>query len=181
MAYRQISLQDVPAAHPVSAFSEFWRSAAAGASLVPWSAFDPVEHARILPWILLLKRDGGADPAVSQSWRYAVCGSGCIRLFGRNSQGKTFGDGLPPDALAERQAEIDQLVAGSGPLYSHTHVPIEGRDFVQVIRGAFPFTANGPVTDCVLFVIAREGERLPEGQVRRDLQAIGAEGLAQRG
>lgn len=162
MAYQQLSLQDVPATHPVFAFSAFWRSAAAGDSLVPWSAFDPVEHARILPWVLLLKRESGADPGVSRSWRYAVCGSGCIQLFGRNSQGKTFGDGLPPYALAERQAEIDHLVAGLGPLYSHTHVPIEGRDFVQVIRGAFPFTANGPVADCVVFVIAGEHERVSQ-------------------
>ncbi len=180
MAYRQLSLQDVPTTHPVCAFSEFWRSAAAGDNLVSWSAFDPVEHAPVLPWILLLKRESGADPGVSSSWRYAVCGSGCIQLFGRNSQGKTFGDGLPPDALAERQAEIDRLVVGSGPLYSHTHVPIEGRDFMQVVRGAFPFTANGPVVDRIVFVIAGEEERMPEGQVSRSAQEFGAMGLAQK-
>lgn len=162
MPYRRLSLQDIPEAHPVAVFSGFWSSLAGKGALVPWSAFDPSEHKELLPWLLLLKRSAGSDPAVSRSWRYAVCGTGCTQLFGRSSQGKVFGEGLPPSAVAERQAEIDQLVAGSGPLYSHTNVPIEGRDFVQVIRGAFPFTANGPVTDCVLFVIAREDERLAQ-------------------
>ena len=160
MPYRQLSLEDIPTAHPVAVFSAFWRSVAGKGGLVPWTAFDPSDHKDVLPWILLLKRAADADPAVSKSWHYAVCGTGCTQLFGRSSQGKVFGDGLSAPAIEERQAEIDQLVAGSDPLYSHTNVPIQGRDFVQVIRGVFPFTASGRVVDCLLFVIAREDKRL---------------------
>lgn len=160
MPYRRVGLQDIPASHPVAVFSEFWQSIAAGGSPVPWTLFDPVEHKDILPWLLLLKRSPGADPDVSQSWSYSVCGTGCTQLFGQTYQGKVFGESLPPSAVAERQAEIHQLVAGSGPLYSHTNLPIEDRDFVEVIRGVFPFTASGPILDCVLFVIARDDKEL---------------------
>ena len=173
MPYRRLGLPDIPASHPVAIFSAFWHSAAAEGSPVPWSLFDPAEHKDILPWMLLLKRLPGADPALSQSWRYSVCGTGCTQLFGKTFQDKAFGEDLPPAAVAERQAEIDELVAGAGPLYSHTNLPIEGREFVEVTRGAFPFTANGPVLDCVLFIIARDDKELvqADSDATGDLQA----------
>ena len=162
MPYRQLALEDIPETHPVAVFSQFWSSVATGSGLVSWSVFDPTEHRDVLPWLLLLKRPAEADAAVARSWHYAVCGTCCTELFGRGFQGKVFGDGLPASAVAERLAEISKLVTGSGPLYSHTQVPIEGRDFVQVIRGASPFTVSGRVVDCVLFVIASANERMTQ-------------------
>ena len=55
MGYRQLCLQDIPTAHPVAVFSDFWTSIAADGGLVPWTAFDPIDHRDVLPWILLLK------------------------------------------------------------------------------------------------------------------------------
>ncbi|NIA70627.1 hypothetical protein HBA54_18680 [Pelagibius litoralis] len=161
MSYQQISVLDVPETHPVAAFAAFWTLASNGGSSLPWSAFDPAQHKDLLPWVLLLKRDSDADPALAQSWSYAICGTGCTELFGRDYQGKTFGQDLPKQALVERKAEIDQLIAGSGPLFSHAPLPCEGREFVQVFRAAFAFCDPAGMVDRLLFVVAREDERLP--------------------
>ena len=108
----------------------------------------------------MLKRDADDDPALAQSWSYAICGTGCTELFGQTYQDKVFGQNLSPQAVAERQAEITQMLAGAGPLFSHTPLPCEGREFVRVFRGVFAFADDDGVIDRLLFVVAREDERL---------------------
>lgn len=160
MPLKQISVLDLPKAHPVAVFAAFWTLAANGRTALPWSVFDPAEHKDVLPWVLLLKRDAAADPALARSWCYAICGTGCTELFGQTYQDKVFGENLSTQAVAERQAEIAQMMAGSGPLFSHTPLPCEGREFVRVFRGVFAFTDDNGGIDRLLFVVAREDERL---------------------
>ncbi|WP_420346965.1 hypothetical protein [Pelagibius sp.] len=163
MPYRPVSLAEVPPEHPVAVFAASWQEAAKGRGPLPWSGFDPAAHKAVLPWLLLLKRDPAADPALAQSWHYALCGTGCTEIFGGNSEGKAFADGLPPAAVAERLRELARLVDGEGPLFSHSNVPLKGREFLRVFRGAFPFTSGEApqgVVDHVLYVIARVDERV---------------------
>ncbi|HIC79452.1 MAG TPA: hypothetical protein EYP07_00605 [Kiloniellaceae bacterium] len=163
MPYRSVSLAEVPPEHPVAVFAASWREAANGRGPLPWSDFDPAAHKAVLPWLLLLKREPAADPALAQSWHYALCGTGCTELFGGNSEGKAFAEGLLPAAVAERQEELARLLDGAGPLFSHSDVPIEGREFLRVFRGAFPFASDEAperAVDHVLYVIAREDERV---------------------
>ena len=109
-------------------------------------------HPKILPWVLLLKRECGASDTVR--WRYAVCGMGCTELFGLSYQNKIFGDDLPPDAVAKRQAEFDRVCGGSGPLFSETELPVAGKSYVRVFRGVFPFASDGPAVDRLMVIIA---------------------------
>lgn len=163
MPYRPVSLAEVPPEHPVAVFAASWQEAAKEHGPLPWSDFDPAAHKAVLPWLLLLKRDPAADPAVAQSWDCALCGTGCTELFGRNSEGKAFAENLPAAAVAERLKELARLVDGAGPLFSHSNVPIKGREFLRVFRGAFPFTSGEApqgVVDHVLYVIARVDERV---------------------
>lgn len=160
MPYKKISVLDLPAAHPVAVFAAFWTLAAHGRAALPWSVFDPAEHKDVLPWVLLLKREPEADPALAQSWSYAICGTGCTELFGQSYQDKVLGESLSPLALAERQSEIAQVMAGSGPLFSHTPLPCEGREFLRVFRGVFAFAEDDGVIDRLFCVVAREDERL---------------------
>jgi len=155
-AIREIPLAEVPAAHPAAVFHRFWQVAAAGRRWAPWSRFDPVDHPAILPWVLLLK----SEPLASgQRWRYAVCGTGCTDLFGFSYQGKLFGAGMPAEAAAERLAEFDRVVAGAGPLFFDSHLPIPTREFVRELRGIFPFTSEQGDIDRHFIVVAREETR----------------------
>ena len=108
----------------------------------------------------MLKREPDATHARGFCWRYVVCGTGCTEMVGFSYQGKVFGEGLPPDAVARRQAEFDRVCAGEGPLFSQTELPVPGRDFVGVYRGVFPFATVAVTVDRLFVVIADIGLRL---------------------
>lgn len=149
-----VSLAEIPSKHPVCVFHEFWQSVADQSGLVaPWTSFDPADHPRILPWILLLKHEGASD-ADDPIWRYSVCGTGCIDLFGFSYQGKVFGEDLPPDAVAQRRAEFDRVCDGAGPLFSQSELPIPGRSSIEICRGVFPFSNGGQNIDRIVVVLA---------------------------
>lgn len=155
---RAVALADIPAAHPVRAFYHFWAEVAKGAPAAPWQAFDATQHPQILPWVLLLRREAAEDGAAR--WRYTVCGTGCTALFGFSYQGKLFGENLPPDAAAQRMAEFERAIAGQGPQFSTTNLPIPGRDFVTVYRGVFPFASGTDGVDRLFVILARDDTRV---------------------
>ena len=155
MAIREISLAEVSAAHPVAVFHRFWQQAAGGRRWAPWAGFDAVDHPTILPWVLLLKSEPAEDGS-GLRWRYAVCGTGCTELFGFSYQGKLFGAGMPAEAAAERLAEFGRVIAGAGPLFFDSHLPIPSREFVRVLRGIFPFSTGEGEVDRLFVVVAQE-------------------------
>ena len=159
MPIRSIDLAEIPAAHPVAVFHGFWMEAAKGEAWAPWASFDPAQHPAILPWVLLLKRETPAAEDGPPAWRYAVCGTGCTELFGFSYQGKLFGENLPPDAVAQRMVEFDRAVGGQGAQFSHTDLPIPGKDFVAVFRGVFPFATGTAGVDRLFVVLARDDTR----------------------
>lgn len=149
-----VGLAELPEKHPVGVFHAFWRSVTdESRQVAPWASFDPADHPRILPWILLLKHEGvtSADDPI---WRYSVCGTGCSDLFGFSYQGKVFGENLPPDAIAQRRAEFDRVCNGSGPLFSQSDLPIHGRSSIEICRGVFPFSDGGQVVDRIVVILA---------------------------
>lgn len=134
---------------------DFWLRAANGEGIAPWSSFDPVDHSRVLPWIMLLRaerRDG------QEIFRYVVCGTGCSAIFGFSYQNKVFGENLPPEAVRRRTAEFERAREGQGPILSRTELPIEGREHVLVYRGVFAFSADGSWVDRIMVVLAPHDE-----------------------
>lgn len=156
MPIRTVVLSQIPQRHPVAVFHAFWVRAANGAAVAPWSAFDPIDHPAILPWVLLLKRESPASAGDPPAWRYAVCGTGCTDLFGFSYQGKLFGEGMPAEAARQRMVEFNRAIAGEGAQLSHTELPIPGKDFVAVFRGVFPFATEGEDVDRLFVVLAGE-------------------------
>lgn len=154
MPFKEIEGDGIPSTHPVAVFAEFWRTAAAGAAVAPWDRFDPAEHPRILPWVLLLKTEQGPGLIGDLRLRYAVCGTGLTDLFGMSYEGKLFGEDLPPDAALRRIDEFKRVMAGSGPLFSHTELPIPGKDFHEVYRGVFAFGPDDHTVDRICVILA---------------------------
>jgi len=160
MPIRTVALSQIPQQHPVAVFHAFWAQAAKGSTVAPWSAFDPIDHPAILPWVLLLKRESPPAAGAPPAWRYAVCGTGCTDLFGFSYQGKVFGENLPPDAAKQRMVEFERAIAGEGAQFSHTELPIPGKHFVSVFRGVFPFATQGEDVDRLFVVLASEDRRI---------------------
>lgn len=160
MSIREISLAEVPSSHPAAIFFQFWKQAAGSLAWAPWNRFDATEHPGILPWVLLLKREADETGGGAVQWRYAVCGTGCTDLFGFSYQGKLFGEGMPAEAAKQRMVEFDRAIAGEGAQFSHTELPIPGKDFVAVYRGVFPFATEGHDVDRLFVVLASEARRI---------------------
>lgn len=143
-----IGLGDVPEPHPVAQMANWWNSHATTDRTPPWSAFDPVDLRRVLPWILLLR------PMADGRLKYVVSGTLCDELFGFSYLGKYFGEGLPPDAAKARQVEFDIAVSNRAPLYSKVNLPVENKEFIKVIRGVFPFLTDDGAIERIMVVIA---------------------------
>ena len=143
-----IGLQDVPEPHPVAHLANWWNSHATEERTPPWSAFDPVDHRLVLPWILLLR------PMEDGRLKYVVSGTLCDEVFGFSYLGKVFGEGLPPDAAKARKDEFNRAVTNREPLYSKVNLPVENKEFIKVIRGVFPFLTDSGDIERIMVVIA---------------------------
>lgn len=166
MSYRPVDAADIPAQHPVAELRDGWGERADSGGIVPWSQFDPMDFAHILPWVMLLRREDGDDP---ERLRYAICGEGCRQTFGFSYQGKIFGADLPADAVARRLAEFAAIRAGQGPLYSFTPLPVSDREYIDVYRGVFGLASAGAVVDRYMVVLAPANVRVAaRADVRRD-------------
>lgn len=157
MGFRSINPDHIPTRHPVAVVRDWWRGTGNG-SIAPWSCFDPVDHAGALPWVMLLRQE---KPGDAELLRYVVCGDGCRQAFGFSYQGKLFGEDLPADAFARRQAEFAQVRAGLGPLFSTTPLPLSDREFIEVYRGVFGFASEDTTVDRYLVVLAPVNVRVP--------------------
>lgn len=159
MSIRSVEPHSIPLQHPVACLRDSWPELCGPNRLVAWSRFDPLDFPQMLPWVVLLRQDDPADPA---TLNYVICGEGCRQTFGFSCQGKTFGEDLPPAAVAERLREFAEIRAGSGPLYSATPLPVPGREFVEVYRGVFGLSTDGEWIDRFLVVLAPVNVRLPD-------------------
>ena len=61
--------------------------------------------------------------------------------------------------ISEGWLEFDRVVAGAGPLFFDSHLPIPTREFVRVLRGIFPFSTQEGEVDRLLIIVAREETR----------------------
>ncbi len=157
---QHIEATNLPATHPVAAFSAIWMGCRKSASDLPaashaiWHLFDPIDFPKVLPWILLMKPDG------SGGYDCVVCGGRCQEIFGFNYQGKKLGEGLPADAYADRQKEFQGVIDSRDALYSETQLPIPDRDFITVYRGVFPFFEEDGSLARIAVVISPVNEKI---------------------
>jgi hypothetical protein len=146
--YREISIGEVPAEHPVALFHSAWSGLKPPSGPAAWSEFSPMSVPEILPWLLVLEKQ--AD----QRYFYRVCGTGCEQIFGVPYQGKYLGDGLPKDAYRKRLQEFAQVEKSETPLFSAATLPIKDKDHREVFRGVFGFARNSEAVDQLVVVIA---------------------------
>ncbi len=146
--FKHIQPSQVAPGHPVDQFNLKWVEMSQQSEPVPWSAFSPMSVPKILPWMLLLEKHAAAK------YYYRVCGSSCEQLFGQSYHGKYLGDGMPDEATRIRLKEFEQVEASGKPLFSEANLPISGKEFIEVYRGAFGFSHSGDSIDRILVVIA---------------------------
>jgi len=168
MDYTPLQSESVPASHPVRAMGRFWADARPLDDLPDWRQFDPMQYSRIIPWMLVLK------PEADGGMRYAVCGTKCQEIFGFSYQNKRFGEDLPEEAVRTRQAEFENIFRNGEPVYSATSLPIQGRKFIEVYRGVFPFLDQRSAQYVIAVVLAPIRERIRVRSVQPMLRSASA-------
>lgn len=143
-----IAFADVPARHPVGVMLRHWSDWGGDRQCIGWTTFDPIAFPKLLPWVLLLR------PEEDGCLRYAVSGGKCDRMFGIRYQGKVFGEGLPPEAVAARREEFDIAVNERRALLSRVKIPLEGKDHTEIYRGVFPFLSEHGALERLLVLAA---------------------------
>jgi hypothetical protein len=147
----------IPEAHPAARFASLWETLPRSGRFPDWKDFKPMSAPRILPWLILLETDrrNGEDVHLVR-----VQGSACVQVMGVSFQGGYIQDALDPTALRERQEEFRKLEEEGGMLFSRTNVPIKGREFQSLYRGAFMFSAGSMDPSRIVLVIAPEMTRI---------------------
>jgi len=147
----------IPEAHPVARFASLWDKLPKTGRFPDWKDFKPMSAPHILPWLVLLEidtRDGQEVHLVR------VQGSACVQIMDVSFQGRYIQDVMDATALAERKEEFAKLDRTDGVLFSHTHIPVKGREFQSIYRGAFAFSAGDIEFSRIVLVIAPVPTRL---------------------
>jgi len=146
--YKRVVLADLPKEHPVSVFADYWMSKSGGEKPMQRYLFSPADLPQVIPWLMILERFGDSG------YRYRLCGTGCVDLFGIDYTNCELGDHLPEESAETRRQEFTEVWREAKPVYSHTRVPIPGREFLKIFRGVFPVATPEGQPDQVFVVIA---------------------------
>ena len=142
--------------HPVDHFRKYWMQL--GGNNTPERAlFHPAGCARILTWMAVF--DLVHLPDGSRTFRYRLIGEGIKQLYAYNPTGRLLEDVVGGNALIERRSKFLAAIDKGCPQYAVGAVPVEGRDFLVVANGVFPFLIGGEPRQ-VMLVAAPEGVRL---------------------
>jgi len=118
------------------------------------SAFDPVEHPRLLPWLTLLERVGHPNPYRNYDLRYRYIGSSYAELFrAQNLTGTHISDMSAPFPQRWFPA-FDRVVDGAAPVAVRGKPYLVGKAFMRFELLFLPLAQNAPADgDSVGFVL----------------------------
>lgn len=158
MEFQCITLEDVPAGHPIEVFYRHWRKFLVPGRVITRAQFNPFDFTCVIPWIVILEkclREGRA------AYRYRLCGSGCVELFQHDATGGYFGDHLPESYKQERMDEFREAEETLSPILSHHELAMAGREHVVVLRGIFPVASHEGRVDQIFGIFAVAEQRCP--------------------
>jgi hypothetical protein len=161
-----LEIGDVPARHPATLFHEFWQSNLNDLGVLDRSRLNPMKMPGLLPWMGILKRvsktpEEMADPNLPDWQRqrdywfiYGLCGTGYVQLIGQDLTGKSLGASQRSEGALESYIKVEKTIELGVPQITQLGMPVEGRDFIKVIRAAFPASSSGKEIDQIVSVVA---------------------------
>lgn len=146
--YARVDFEELPKDNPVFIFAEYWHRHRGDYAVLQRRDFAPENLQTVIPWLMILEE-------LSESvFRYRLCGTGCVRLFGIDYTDCELGDHLPSESADTRRKEFSEVWQIEQPVYSHTRVPIPGREFIRIYRGVFPIGTPDRQPNQIFVVIA---------------------------
>jgi len=157
LSYREISIDEIPAGHPVRLFDAYWKSLPKTGNAPSRKDITPAGiTASILRWMMVLEV---VDIAGKTEFKYRLMGTGCVELCGMDYTGRLLGDRLTEAGTTARKSEFTRLMQDFTPIYTWSELPVPDRTFINVYRGVFPVTSSDGEVDQMFLVIARDDMR----------------------
>lgn len=147
-----ITLAEIPTTHPVSGFATIYEKNKRPDGWINRSAFDPVDHPKILPWIMIAEEIEGGF------FKTRLMGTGAINLLGGDFTGRLFDDAADKDIWALRSREIELARSTGTPQYSKSLIEPDYGPAWTAYRGVFPCLHGDK--ELFFFVLAPEKENI---------------------
>ncbi|WP_085905277.1 PAS domain-containing protein [Kiloniella majae] len=140
--YQVLDLEEIPENSPVSYMASYYEGLpklqlkdSDQIPLPQWSDFNPLEVRKILPWTMVIQRDG-ASPA---GHIIKLEGERIIEASGVNSMGQSLAEAFDPDMAEIKWREMEDVAQQRCTSFTLSPVPRSDRSFIDLYRGCFPF------------------------------------------
>ncbi len=148
-----IDLKEVSETHPVRIMADLYetlpRTVCPKSPL--WAVFDPIDVPTVLEWTAVVSRE---DDSL-EGHRYTLMGEGVKMLMGRNYTGRSVAEVFSEKRLIQQWTNFALVTDTRRPSFSVLDVPIEGRDFISVYQGCFPFCDEAKFINRLVLVVAQ--------------------------
>ncbi|MDO9127621.1 MAG: PAS domain-containing protein [Parvibaculum sp.] len=125
-------------APPLPVLISYWDRKRGAREMPAPADIDPVEIPRLLPWLVLA--DVTYDPL---DMRYRLMGTHVVEMGGVNRTGQSLRENHEGEALAERLAALERLLATRGPVALGGRLDWLGRGYRRFQCVHLPLSADG--------------------------------------
>lgn len=140
-----IQRTDIDDGSEIQHFDSYWRGLCRGRHMPSPDNIDPIDiPVLVLPWVFLMdviEESSGYD------YRYRLCGTGNVELFGRDPTGKLATEFFDKTELAIILAMNGDAVVNRAPSFTNALLPHPKLDYFNIQRGLFPLSRNGQTVD----------------------------------
>jgi hypothetical protein len=156
-------LSDVAPNHPAHIFYKHWQAIKSNNGVYNRASLNPMKFPRLLPWMTILEKEySGANPAnhkcheTGQDYqmRYRLCGSGYVSLVGKDLTNEYLGQQQTIEEAIRSYDILELCLSNNFARASIVAMPIKSREFIKVVRAAFPICSDGETLNQVMLIVA---------------------------
>ncbi|WP_419905579.1 hypothetical protein [Kiloniella sp.] len=151
-----MDLTDIPESSPVYFMATYFttllsaeKSESEPLSVPFWTDFDPIAIRKILPWTMVMERNGPSP----EGHVIKLEGQRIVEASGVNTMGKSLAEAFDPEMANAKWEEMEMVAQKRCPSFTLSPVPRAERAFIDIYRGCFPFCdVDGNVNRLVVIV-----------------------------
>ncbi|GEM_PF-5115996 len=145
-----LALGEVPEDHPARQFYVYWRELCGDRQYALKADFNPARVKQILPNIGVVKLDYSA---AEFDLYLTLVGERIMEIAAINGKGSYRKDLFAGDELSDRLILYAEIAQNPAARFFQMNAPFEGREYIQIVKGMFPFSADGKLVDHIFLAI----------------------------
>jgi len=149
-----LSLEEVPEHHPVRRFYSYWRELCGNRAYALKGDFNPAQVKTLLPNIGIVRLNhAGAEFDLELT----LVGERIMEIAAIGGKGSYRKDLFSGDELSDRLTLYAEIARNPAAHFFRMSTPFEGREYIEIIKGMFPFSRDGETVDHMFLVIESIG------------------------